>query len=242
MLLRAAGGVNPVTAVTARARTASASTLARMPSPTARAAAVRTWDANASRYARQTRWQLRALWAAATLADARPEDRTVDVGTGTGLLLDMLRVRPQRPAQLVAIDRSPAMLDQIGPLPEGWTALPGDVAALPLADGAADVACCTYVLQLLDAPTRATALAELHRVLVPGGRLVTVTPYVPDGAAPTALGRALLDGAATLLPARLGGLRTHDPRADLARAGFAVRRAVYRRHGYPSLVVLAVRR
>lgn len=211
-----------------------------MPSSIARAGAARTWDRNAARYARQTRLELRALWAAAALADPGPEDRVLDVGTGTGLLLDVLRVRPRRPSRVVAVDRSPGMLARVGSLPAGWSAVPGEATALALDDGSADVAFCAYVLHLLDTPTRAAVLAELHRVLVPGGRLVTVTPFAGPGR-PGRVGKGLLDGAATLLPERLGGLRTHDPREGLAAIGFALRRAVQLRHGYPSLVVLATR-
>lgn len=45
-----------------------------------------------------------------------------------------------------------------------------DAAELPLPDAGADLALCTYVLHELADP--APALAELHRVLRPGGRLI----------------------------------------------------------------------
>ncbi len=198
-----------------------------------------TWDRNAPRYARQSRLQLRAMGKAASMADAGPQDRVADIGGGTGLLLDVLRVRPRQPSSVVMVDRSPQMLARVGPLPDGWSTLRGDATALPLEPSSADVAFCTYVLHLMDIDTRRAALAELRRVLAPAGRLVTVTPHVPTGHAAGRLGRALLDGAATALPERLGGLRTLDVRGELDGAGFAVRRAAHVRHGYPSLVVLA---
>ena len=47
--------------------------------------------------------------------------------------------------------------------------LQGDAAALPLADEAFDLVLCQQGLQFF--PRRGAALAEMHRVLTPGGRL-----------------------------------------------------------------------
>jgi len=65
------------------------------------AAAAGTWGEHATRYAGQERFEARAIAAALRLADPGPEDRVVDVATGTGLLLRALaardpRRRPQR--------------------------------------------------------------------------------------------------------------------------------------------------
>lgn len=209
--------------------------------PSHRASAASTWDAVAARYGRQIRHELRAVWVAAELARVGPEDRVVDVATGSGLMLDVLRVRPDRPHRVLAVDRSTGMLARLGPLGPGWEAAQADAAVLPLADGSVDVATVSYLLQLLGGAERAAVLAELHRVLVPGGRVVTVTPHVE----PSGLGRigaGLLAALAAVAPARLGGLRPHDPRPELTAAGFTVQHAAQRRHGYPSLVVLARRR
>ncbi len=180
------------------------------------------------------------MWRAAALADAGPGDRVLDVATGTGLVLDVLRVRPHPPRQVLAVDRSPGMLAQLASLPEGWTAREADATALPVDDATIDVVTVSHLLHLLDHRTRRGVLQEVHRVLVPGGRVVTITPHVPRQRAGR-LGAALLDTAATLAPACLGGLRTCDPRADLAAAGLEAQHASQLRHGYPSLVVLAHR-
>ena len=209
--------------------------------PAARASARETWDRHAARYGRQIRYELRAVWAAAALADAGPGDRVLDVATGTGLMLDVLRVGPAPPRRVLAIDRSPGMLARMSSPPEGWTARVADATVLPLGAGSVDVATVSYLLQLLAPEDRAAVLAELHRVLAPGGRVVTVTPHVARRGIGR-LGAGVLDAVAAVAPARLGGLRTHDPRAELAAAGFTVERGVHLRHGYPSLVVLARRR
>ncbi len=207
-----------------------------MRSPTT-PAAVTTWDRNAARYDRQRRHELRAVWAAVGFADPQPDDRVLDVGTGTGIVLDMLRVRPRPPARVLAIDRSPGMLARLRPLPDGWSARVADATALPVDDGSVDVATACHLLHLVTADERHAILVELARVLVRGGRLVTVTPYAGRG-----VGAGLLDAVAAASPTRLGGLRTPDPRAAIRDAGFTPVRAAQFRHGYPSLVVLARRR
>lgn len=228
--------------------------------PDARAGAAETWDRNASRYERQTRFALRAARRAVALAAPAAEDRVLDIAAGTGLLLDRLREIPDPPRSVLAIDRSAAMLARVRSLRPEWSTLRADARALPLEAGCADVVLIGYLLQLLSARDVEQVLGEAHRVLAAGGRVVTITPHVPrrstcrlgpqplDGPAARAaarlgwLGAALLDGPAALAPARLGGLRTHDPRAGLAQAGFALAHASQLRHGYPSLIVLARRR
>lgn len=53
----------------------------------------------------------------------------------------------------------------------------GDVTALALPDASFDVACSFETIEHVDDPAR--ALAELARVLVPGGTLIVSTPHVP---------------------------------------------------------------
>ena len=47
-------------------------------------AAAGTWDEHATRYAGQERLEARAIEAALRLADPLPQDRVVDLATGTG--------------------------------------------------------------------------------------------------------------------------------------------------------------
>lgn len=51
-----------------------------------------------------------------------------------------------------------------------------DLADLPVADASFDAVLCTEVLEHVAEP--AAALAELHRVLAPGGRLLVTVPFV----------------------------------------------------------------
>jgi len=170
------------------------------------------------------------------LAAPGPEDRLLDVGTGTGAVLRALAQLPSRPRRAHGVDPSAGMLARVGPLPDGWDVLQADAARLPLADASVDVAVAAYVLHVAAQPDE--ILAELRRVLRPGARLVVVTPAVPR----RGLARRLALGGAWLaarFPGTLGGLRPLDPRPALSRAGFSLVRARRTGSGYPSLVVLA---
>jgi ubiquinone/menaquinone biosynthesis C-methylase UbiE len=203
-----------------------------------RAGAAETWDRNAGRYARQIRWELPAARRAVALAAATASDRVLDLATGTGLMLDLLREHPDPPRGVVAIDHSREMLARMRDLPVGWSVLLADARALPLDSDAVDVVIAAYVLQVLTPADRARVLLEVRRVLAPGGRVVTITPHVPRRG-PSRPAAALMDGLARAAPVRLGGLRTHDPRPELRAAGFVVEHASRLHRGYPSLVVLA---
>lgn len=132
------------------------------------------------------------------------------------------------------------MLARVPSLPPSFRVEANDGRSLPLAASQFDVATCAYVLHILTPSDRDVLLAEAHRVLRRGGRIVTVTPWLQPG---TAAARAwnLVDRVARRWPDRLGGLQRYDPRLDLRDAGFTVTSARTIRGGYPSLLVLAHR-
>src|SRR5215218_1647572 len=200
------------------------------------------WDRLAPRYGRQERLEERAIATALRLAAPAPDERLVDLATGTGLLLRRLAARRPRPIEAVGIERSAGMLARVGPLPAGWSLLHADARAVPLPDGCAGVVTCAYLLQLLDGPDRRAVLAEARRLLRPqsGARLVVVTVWSDERRAAGRLAGPALRSAACVRPRVWGGLRPLDPAADLAAAGFtATRRVVLPRGGYPSLVLAA---
>ena len=107
------------------------------------------------------------------------------------------------------------------------TVVPGTAEALPVPDAAADAAVLCLVLCSL--PDRDTALAEIARVLRPGGTLA----FLEHGLGPTRRVRAVQRLAdATLWPLLAGGCHTAvDPVGLVERAGFEV--AALRRLRFP---------
>ncbi|MFC8719351.1 methyltransferase domain-containing protein [Kitasatospora sp. NPDC057198] len=109
--------------------------------------------------------------------DARPGHHLLDWGCGTGAALPALARAATSRGRLLGVDHDPDMVRRAAGsaagLP-GTAVLRADVHRLPLAPGSADRIRTDRLLQHLADP--AAALAEAHRVLRPGGRLVAAEP------------------------------------------------------------------
>jgi SAM-dependent methyltransferase len=104
----------------------------------------------------------------AAIAETRPR-RILEVGPGPGELSERLAV--ELDAEIVAVDVSPRMVELSRR--RGVDARLADVQDLPFEDGRFD--CVVAAWMLYHVPDVDRALAELARVLRPGGRLVAVT-------------------------------------------------------------------
>ena len=105
------------------------------------------------------------------------EESLLDVGTATGGLPLALAARPGFSGRVVGVDWSPPMIEaareqaQRRGLQERASFRVVDVReGLPFSDGEYDLVCCLGLLETLPHPER--VLAELARVLAPGGALV----------------------------------------------------------------------
>lgn len=115
-----------------------------------------------------------AQWAADLIERAAPQtgERILDVACGTGVVARLAAERI-RTGRVVGLDLNTGMLAVARSLPRGagpnieW--LEGSVLDLPFEDGRFDLVTCQLGLQFF--PDRAKALQEIHRVLVPNGRL-----------------------------------------------------------------------
>lgn len=112
--------------------------------------------------------------AIADLLSGRPIGALLDIGTGTGRMLELFAPRAD---SAIGIDRSSEMLrlarvklDEAGIC--GASLRQGDMYALPLADRSADSIILHQVLHYAQQP--GAAIAEATRVLSPGGQLLVI--------------------------------------------------------------------
>lgn len=114
------------------------------------------------------RWRRRA----AQLTRAQPGARVLDVCTGTGALAALLRRRVGPTGEVIGIDLTEGMIELAQTRVAGVRFLVGDACQLPFQDGSFDAATIAFGLRNIHDP--GLALAELGRVLRPGGRAVVL--------------------------------------------------------------------
>lgn len=127
------------------------------------------WDAIRSLHVPESRVEA----AMAELLDDAPIGRLVDLGTGTGRMLELFGTRATR---AIGVDRSPEMLRlaraKLAQSVPSAELRQGDLAALPLGEAIADTIILHQVLHFLAQP--AGAVAEAARLLAAGGRMLIV--------------------------------------------------------------------
>ncbi len=134
------------------------------------------WDSLRSLHASEEAVEAAILDAVGT----RPIRSLLDLGTGTGRMLQLLGPRAER---IVGLDASYAMLSVARANLEraGLTGVElrqGDIYAPPLVRESFDLVVVHQVLHYLDEPAR--ALAQAARLVAPGGRLLLVD-FAPHG-------------------------------------------------------------
>jgi demethylmenaquinone methyltransferase / 2-methoxy-6-polyprenyl-1,4-benzoquinol methylase len=118
------------------------------------------------------RWRRLAAEAA-----IRPGDRVLDACCGTG---DLALAGTRAGGKVTGVDFSERMLERARAKSDAVEWVLGDVTALPFADGAFDAV--TVGFGIRNVPDLEVGLAELARVLRPGGRLACLEITRPDGA------------------------------------------------------------
>lgn len=114
--------------------------------------------------------------AMARVVGDAPLGRLIDIGTGTGRMLELFAPRAET---ALGIDRSSEMLRLARAKLAGAANTElrqADLYALPMVDDAADLAIIHHVLHFAQQP--GAAIAEAARVLAPGGRLL-IADFAP---------------------------------------------------------------
>jgi len=112
-----------------------------------------------------------------SLLALQPGERVLDIGSGPGFLAAEMAQEVGPDGRVHGIDRSDSMLviarrREPGPASAPLEFRPGDAGSLPFADASFDVVVSTQVYEYLDDVLG--ALAEVRRVLRPGGRLLVL--------------------------------------------------------------------
>ena len=189
-----------------------------------------SYDANAAAFDRLTeRFSTPLAREMLALARLRPNDRVLDVGTGTGLVaLQAAAAAPEGHA--TGIDHSAGMLREAGAkaqergLGQRTEFRRMDAETLDFADASFDVVVSLFVL--LHLPDPAAAVREIRRVLRPGGRIVIGVGSSPPLASAEGLQRvvghlaervAMARGRLLMAPEFLRDLMTRHGVAPAAR-------------------------
>jgi ubiquinone/menaquinone biosynthesis C-methylase UbiE len=111
-------------------------------------------------------------------------ERVLDVGCGTGVLTRQVAQRLVGPdACVVGVDAAPKMIQVARRRAEGLPHVRFEVGvaeSLAFADASFDCALSTFFFHHIDAELKRRSLAELRRVLKPGGCLIIVDVDVPS--------------------------------------------------------------
>lgn len=167
------------------------------------------------------------------LASLARGETVVDLGAGAGFDCFLAAERVGPTGRVIGVDMTPEMVERAraNAASGGFANVEfrlGEIEALPVRDGSADVVISNCVLNL--SGDRPRVLAEVMRVLRPGGRFM-ISDLVSDQAAPDFIA-ASKESLTGCLPVPVA-----EYEADLAAAGFA-EVTVEPRRRYPSEHIL----
>ena len=155
-------------------------------------------------------------------------DDVLEVGPGPGLTTDLLR---KRTARLTAMEIDPALAGQLARRLAGTNVevINGNAADSGFPDGRFSAVACFAVLHHVEtAAVQDQILAELLRVLRPGGVLVGSDGYDNEGTRQAHAGDLFVPLDPETLPGRLGAIGFSDTEIDHGEYDF---RFCARKHG-----------
>ena len=149
-------------------------------------------------YGQDRRWKRRLI----ALAQLHADDRVLDLACGTG---DLLFAAADRVRMAAGLDITFRMLEHARGKRGAAPLVAGDMLALPFPAASFTVVTTGYGLR--NVPDLSVAIAEIHRVLVPGGRLVSLDFNRPSNA----LVRGAYLAYLTVVGSTMGFLLHRDP-------------------------------
>jgi ubiquinone/menaquinone biosynthesis C-methylase UbiE len=177
-----------------------------------------------------------AVWAADLVQRAapRPNDRILDLACGTGVVARLAAER-LRDGRVAGLDINAGMLALARSTPQtsgpaiAWHE--GSALDMPFPDADFDLVLCQLGLQFF--PQRPVAVAEIARVLAPGGRLaLSVFSAIENNPAPHALANAL--------DQRVGNAAAEIKRSEHVLADTAALRQLIEGAGFKAVTIETV--
>ncbi|MBL9211617.1 MAG: arsenite methyltransferase [Opitutaceae bacterium] len=167
------------------------------------------------------------------IAGIQPGEVVVDLGSGAGFDCLLAARRLAGTGRVIGVDMTPAMVTKAraNAARSGLTNVEfrlGEIEALPVADGVADLVISNCVVNL--SPEKARVLGEAFRVLKPGGRLA-----IADIVATRALPESMRAKLAAIGACVGGAALVADVRSMLEAAGF-VRIGIAPREGSRAMI------
>ncbi|WP_371674657.1 class I SAM-dependent methyltransferase [Streptomyces sp. NBC_00289] len=149
-------------------------------------------------------------------AGVGPGERMLDVGTGPGTVAAAACARG---ATVTAVDAEPTMVQLAARSAPAADVRVAVLPELPFGDGEFDAVVANFVLNHVGRPT--VALAELRRVVKPGGRIALTIWAAPPAAGQALLGRAIQAAGAVRPPHLPAGIAPEDdfPRDERGLTG-----------------------
>jgi SAM-dependent methyltransferase len=188
-------------------------------------------DAMAIAYLRQTPWTRLRLAAVRDLVEPRPGERVLDLGCAAGAVTHYFSTFG---CAVIGVDAEPLAVERARALFPGLRFEVTDVRDLPFPGASFDKAVAADLVEHLDDPVLAQMLAELRRILAPGG---TISLYTPNAAHPIERLKAR-DLLLARNPTHIGLRRHGEFEAALRTAGFDVEQSGWRPSFYPGLRVV----
>ena len=190
-------------------------------------------------YGQDGRWKRRLI----RLAALQPADRVLDLACGTG---DLVFAAAPHVRRAVGLDVTYRMVQlavekETSERARHVSFLTGDMLALPFADGTFDVVTTGYGLR--NVPDLDQSLAEIARVLTPGGRLLSLDFNRPDNPVVRSAYLAYLTVVGSALGTALHGdpdTYRYIPASIRQYPGAKAVGTMMRRHGFTTVDVVPI--
>jgi ubiquinone/menaquinone biosynthesis C-methylase UbiE len=204
-----------------------------------RAGLVRAYDFYSRLYGlTAARLERAAVTAGLARAQVKPEERVLEVAVGAAAAFARLARRVGPRGLLVGVDLSTGMLKVTRRKVPGARLARAEARALPFASETFDLVWASYLLDLMPTAEMAPVLAELRRVLRPGGRLLLVN-FSKSGERLTWWERLYALTPAWLVPWAWAGCRPVEAEGFVRSGGFAEVTREFVAAGFPSEIITA---